>query len=177
MLFGGPTSRLEGFAIKVPSGVNVIGVVKVAVAVLGAVDVEVAVDIDVAVGSGPSPSPLFLGGLEVAFDGMEVALVGVVVTVEEGVLVAVIGDDVDDGDWGIIVGLVGVALGFNTTSGTTLVSVTDAPGVRNVSAHAIGVRISERTGAIESGRLFESRSSLELTFEEISAETRQLGIR
>jgi hypothetical protein len=65
----------------------------------------------------------------------------------------------DDGDTvgETTVGLVGVALGFNTISGTTLVSVTCTPGVRNVSAHDMGVRISGRTGAKESGRLFESR--------------------
>jgi hypothetical protein len=75
--------------------------------------------------------------------------------VGEGVVVA--GDGVADGDGEgeTAVGLVGVALGFNTTKGTTFASV--ACGVRNESAHDIGVRISRRTGATEPGNLFESR--------------------
>jgi len=64
---------------------------------------------------------------------------------------------VDDGEGGTVVGLVGVALGFNTTKGTTPASVTCACGVRNESAHDMGVRISKRTGAKESGSLFVSR--------------------
>jgi hypothetical protein len=97
--------------------------------------------------------------------------------VGDGVVVTVGGVADGDGEGETTVGLVGVALGFNTTKGTTLVSVTCACGVRNESAHDIGVRMSGRTGAKESGKLFVSRYSPGFTFEEISAETLQLGIR
>ena len=134
---------------------------------------SVGLAVGVAVITGGFPESFFLVAVgEVDGEGVAEGD-GVAVTVG-GVLVwDAVGEDVGETVWV----LVGVALGSNTTSGTTAVSEPVVCGIRNESAQYIGVRISGRTGATELGSTFESKYSSEPTFDEISAKTDQFGSR
>lgn len=114
---------------------------------------RVGLAVGVAVTTGGSPESLVLVAVGEA-DGEGVADGDGVAVVVGGRFV---GDAVGEGDGETAGVLVGVALGSNTTSGTTAESEPFACGIRNVSAQPIGVRISGRTGATESGSTFESK--------------------
>lgn len=114
---------------------------------------RVGLAVGVAVTTGGSSESLVLVGAGEADGEGEADGDGVAVTVGG----RSVGDAVGEGDGETAGVLVGVALGSNTASGTTAKSEPFACGIRNEPAQSIGVRISDRTGATESGSTFESK--------------------
>ncbi len=118
---------------------------------------SVGLAVGVVLTTGGSPESFFLVAVGGADGGAVADGDGGAVTVGGAAVGDAVVVDAAEGDGEAVAAPVGVALGSNTTSGTRAVSGPFACGIRNESAQCMGVRISDRTGAMESGSTFESK--------------------